>query len=183
MKKYSVEKPLSVKDEKRVRSRVQTLMIRLKRMRSEIEMQSDIKELIERSGFDADSFFYDVYSRNYAPVNVSDPVYKGHGECDMTSIYLEYSAGFDDFLDSINSEYHRLIRSSSAAVTLYSNIISLPDTYAKVLLLTFYYEESVDVILQMLYISRASYYRYKNEAITLLAYKELGIRYKEIDNR
>ncbi|MBP5653985.1 MAG: hypothetical protein J6X33_00570 [Clostridiales bacterium] len=183
MKKYSVIRPLSVSEKKRVDLRVKSLVIRLKRMRTEIEMQGDVKDLIERSGFGSDRYLYDVYSKTYAPVKVSDTVYKGRGECDMTSIFLEYSAGFDDFLSDINKEYDRLIRSSSAAVSLYSNIISLPNTYAKVLLLTFYYEAPVDSILQLLFISRSSYYRYKNEAITLLAYKELGIKYKEIDVR
>jgi DNA-directed RNA polymerase specialized sigma subunit len=182
MKKFSVIKPLTESEKKRVETRIRSLIIRLKHMKADIEVQGELKDLIERSGFDVDQLLSEIYSSNYAPVKVSDPEFKGKGECDMTSIYLDYSSGFDEFIDFIKDEYSRLIRTSSAAVTLYSNVISLPNTYAKVLLLTFYYEESVESITKMLFISRASYYRYKNEAITLLAYKELGIRYREIDN-
>lgn len=182
MKKFSVIRPLSESEKKRVETRVRSLNIRLKHMKADIEMQGDLKELIERSGFDADQFLQEIYSSNFAPVRVSNPQFKGKSECDMTSIYLDYSTGLDEFIEFVKDEYSRLIRSSSAAVTLYTNVISLPNTYAKVLLLTFYYEEPVNSILKMLYISRASYYRYKNEAITLLAYKELGIKYREIDN-
>ncbi|MBO4459987.1 MAG: hypothetical protein J5715_06130 [Clostridiales bacterium] len=183
MKKYTVVKPLSRGDKTRVDSRMRTLVSRLKHMKADIEMQGDLKDLIDRSGFYVDDDLINMYSSNYSPVKVSDPVYKGKGECDMTSIFLDYSTGFDDFIEYIDTEYRRLIKTSSAAVTLYSNVISLPNVYAKLLLLTFYYEEPVDTIINMLFISRASYYRYKKEAITLLAYKELGIKYKETEHK
>jgi len=181
MRKFTLIRPLTAKEKNRVDLRIRSLVIRLKNMRSEIEMKGELKALIEKYGPGISTRMSDAYSKDHAPVKVTDTVFRGKGECDMTSIYLEYSTGFDEFLSNLNSEYDRLIRSSSAAVSLYSNIIALPDEYAKVLLLTFYYEESVDTIRNIMFISRASYYRYKREAITLLAYKELGIRYKEVE--
>lgn len=181
MRKFTLVRPLTAKEKNRVELRIRSLMIRLKSMRSDIEMQGELKDLIEKYGSGLRNRLSDAYSKDHAPVKVSNPVYSGKGECDMTSIYLEYSTGLDEFLSNLNSEYDRLIRSSSAAVSLYSNIIALPEEYAKVLLLTFYYEEPVDSVRNIMFISRASYYRYKKEAITLLAYKELGIKYKEIE--
>ena len=93
MKKYTVVKPLSRGDKTRVDSRMRTLVSRLKHMKADIEMQGDLKDLIDRSGFYVDDDLINMYSSNYSPVKISDPVYKGKGECDMTSIFLDYSTG------------------------------------------------------------------------------------------
>ena len=49
MKKYTVVKPLSRGDKTRVDSRMRTLVSRLKHMKADIEMQGDLKDLIDRS--------------------------------------------------------------------------------------------------------------------------------------
>ena len=110
----------------------------------------------------------DMYTKQYVPTKVV--AYDGEikGECDMNEVLMEFSDGYEEFLESINKRAGTLIDRYSEAVGLLFTILSLPKPYSSILYLKYYKEETVKNIMLKLHLSRSSYFRLHNNAIVNL---------------
>ena len=120
----------------------------------------------------------DMYAALYSPCKVSDPAFAPKSEGDMNDVMLDFSEGFDRFVESMEEEYVEMIMKRRRAVILLSKMLSFGFPYSRILYLCYYKAEDPKTISDQLYISRATFYRLKSTAVDALT----ELYYKREDN-
>ena len=110
----------------------------------------------------------DLYTRDHAPIKVSGLNEKIKSDHDMNEVLVEFSSGYEEFVKNLNRRAGVLMSRYSEAVELLFMILSLPFPYSSLIYLRYYRRMSVKEIQEQLNLSRSTYYRLSNEAITNL---------------
>ena len=110
----------------------------------------------------------DVYAGLYSPCKVTDPGHIPTGQADMNDIMLDFSEGFNDFIESLEERYVELIMKRRKATILLNRMLSFKLPFSRLMYLFYYKRMHRDEIIKLLYISRATFYRLKSDAINAL---------------
>ncbi len=119
----------------------------------------------------------DVYAGYYSPCKVTDTVFVPKGDGDMNDMMIDFSEGYDDFVRDMQVAYAEKLDRKRKAAQLVKNILSLKYPYSRVLYLSYYQLKDPDDVADMLYFSRATFYRSKSLGINMLTkiyYPHLG---------
>ena len=120
----------------------------------------------------------DLYAHLYSPCKVSEPEYVVKGNGDMNDVMIDFSDGYDKFIQSMSDEYvNQLMRRRSATILL-SRMLSIEYPCSKIMYLYYYKSLSAEEIAEEMFISRATFYRIKNAGLTILT----GIYYPQLAN-
>ena len=109
-----------------------------------------------------------IYADYFSPCKVIDPTFIPKGEVDMNDIMINFSEGFNIFLESLEEKYLDMLIRRRRATILLNRMLS--DKFPFSILMYLYYYKHVDQadILDRLFISRATFYRIKSAAINSL---------------
>jgi hypothetical protein len=110
----------------------------------------------------------DLYAGYYSPCKVTDTVYTPRGQVDMNDVMLDFSEGFEEFIDSLEEKYVELIISRRRATVLLNKLLSIKLPFSRLLYYYYYKRMNPEEILEGFFISRATFYRIKSSAITAL---------------
>lgn len=161
---------------------------RLKYLRIDLGIQSDIENALltefRMLCEDKNRNILDYYTHFYAPCKVSDTEPKFHGQGDMNDMMIDFSEGYDKFIKALGEEYvSYMIRRRNASILL-TKLLSL--SYPQTKILYYYYYKAMDEkkIIDMMYISRSTFYRLKNNGLLMLTsifFPELYEQFKKKD--
>ncbi|MBR3533153.1 MAG: hypothetical protein IKN80_04640 [Clostridiales bacterium] len=132
------------------------------------EAVSLVNFMVESIG-EKNSLIKDIYFRDRAPVKVINTAavhVKGRGDAEDEVIAL--SEGYDRFISQIGIRTVSVLDRHTRALTIFLNILSLPDPYARILYLKFVRLSTMDEIAQMMFMSKSSCYRKQEQGIKLL---------------
>ncbi len=110
----------------------------------------------------------DFYAGLFAPCKVTNPSKIPTGQADMNDILIDFSEGFNDFIESMEERYVELIMRRRKATILLSRMLSFKLPFSQLMYLFYYKRMHRDEITKMLFISRATFYRLKSQAIDAL---------------
>jgi len=110
----------------------------------------------------------DLYAGFYSPCKVSDTVFVPRGQGDMNDVMIDFSEGFDEFIESLEETYVNNIMRRRRAAVLLKRMLSMKLPYSRLMYLYYYKKLDPIVIIDDLYISRATFYRIKSVAINML---------------
>ena len=124
----------------------------------------------------------DFYAKFYSPCKVSNPEFIASGQTDMNDLMINFSEGYDKFIDSMEKEYLSLTLRRRRATTLMSKMLSKKYPYCRIMYLYYYMNMDPKKISGSLFISRATFYRLKSLALNMLTslYYPVGSGMKEI---
>lgn len=118
-----------------------------------------------RANEDKQISLMDLYAGYYSPCQVTNPANDVKGNGDMTDVMLCFSEGFTKFVESLESHFVDIIIRRRRATILLNRMLSIKQPMARLMYLYYYKNLRPDVIISMLYISRATFYRLKAAAI------------------
>lgn len=130
---------------------------------------ADYLDEIKRTQEDKRKLLMNVYAGDHAPLKVSDYSGLPKRECDMTGEMLDFSSGFENYLNSIEEEYDVFIRQKRDAVALLCLILSLRLPYSRILYMRYYKRMSPDDACAQMHIARATLFRKRSAALGELA--------------
>jgi|GEM_PF-3207719 len=170
----------SDEEKAKIRLRCRTLQAELDHLYDELNAQFSDTRLCAYALCETDAereeCLKKLYVEDYTPLKTAAPVAVGKGgECDMTGIYLSYIEGYEKFSKTIKHEYEKSAAKRDKASELYTKILSMPPLFSKIIILTYYYKRSPEDIVDALYISRSSLFRYKKESLIYLAILDLNL--------
>jgi hypothetical protein len=90
------------------------------------------------------------------------------GQGDMNDVMIDFSEGFDEFIESLEETYVNNIMRRRRAAVLLKRMLSMKLPYSRLMYLYYYKKLDPIVIIDDLYISRATFYRIKSVAINML---------------
>jgi DNA-directed RNA polymerase specialized sigma subunit len=88
----------------------------------------------------------------------------------MNDIMIDFSQGFNAFIESLEEKYVEMIITRRQATLLLKRMLSLKLPFAQLLYYTYYKRLHPEEIKDKLYISRATFYRKKSDAINALTH-------------
>ena len=109
-----------------------------------------------------------VYAADYAPAKVTDFSGLPKKEGDMTGEMLDFSNGFDKYIDSLEQEYMDAKRQRKEAVRLLTLMLSLKQPYSRILYLRYYKKLSPEDACFEMHIARSTLFRKQNAALSQL---------------
>ena len=107
----------------------------------------------------------DLYARFYSPCKVSDTEYMPKVQADMNDLMLDFSRGYNEFIKNMESEYVKSITRRYRATILLANILNIEYPYSRIMYLAYFIGMNTKDIIERLFISRATFYRLKSDAI------------------
>ena len=110
----------------------------------------------------------DFYAGLFSPCKVTDPGKIPTGQADMNDILIDFSEGFNDFIETLEERYVELIMRRRKATILLNRMLSFKLPFSRLMYLFYYKRMHRDEIIKMLFISRATFYRLKSQAIDAL---------------
>ena len=110
----------------------------------------------------------DIYAGYYAPCKVSDTVFIPKGEGDMNDVMIDFSEGYNEFITSLEQQYVSCLIRRRRATILLSKMLSIRLPYSRLMYLYYYKKKDPSEISESLYISRATFFRLKSNAINVL---------------
>ena len=136
---------------------------RLNSLRADLSFQSPIEFSIfnelTRVHDDKKISLMDFYAHFYSPCRVSEPSF-------VNDVMLDFSQGFDKFIKTLEEEYERMIQVRRDATILFCRMLSQPYPYSTILYMYYYRNIDPAVICKKFFLSRATFYRMKNNAVT-----------------
>ena len=129
--------------------------------------------LMNESINDKNMMIKDVYFRDRAPVKVLSTVFSGSGGTyDIEDELINISEGYDKFVKRLSYRTSCVLNRHAMALSLFLEILSLPDPYSKILYLHFYKGFPLTQVSEILFISKSACYRHSEKGIRML-YKSL----------
>lgn len=138
-------------------------------------MHSDINSLPENAKYyltelrktrnDKLRALMDLYSRDYAPAKVTDFSGMPKKQGDMTGEMIDFSNGFDSYIDSLEKEYMAAKKKRGDAIRLLTLLLSLKQPYSRILYLRYYKRLSPEQARFEMNISRSTLFRKQNAAL------------------
>ena len=110
----------------------------------------------------------DIYAGFYSPCKVADTSFQPRGQADMNDIMIDFSEGFEKFIESLEERYVEMIIARRRATELLGKMLSLKLPFSQLLYLYYYKRVHPEDVFSLLFFSRATFYRMKGEAITEL---------------
>ena len=145
---------------------------RLNYLRADLSFRSSVEENLYtelcKAHTDKKRKLMDIYAQFYSPCKVSDTSKLPKGQGDMNAVMLDFSEGYDRFIETMEKEYSKLLARRRSATILLSKILSIKYPYSRVLYLYYYLNMDTAEITDRLFISRATFYRLKNIGINIL---------------
>ena len=145
---------------------------RLKYLRVDLGIHSSVEDsLITEFRMiceDKNRNLMDYYTHFYAPCKVSSPEPVICGQGDMNDTMIDFSEGYDKFIKALGEEYaNHIIRRRNASILL-TKLLSLNHLQTRILY--YYYYKAMDekMIIDLMFISRSTFYRIKNNGLTML---------------
>jgi len=118
---------------------------------------------------DKNNIIKDVYFRDRAPVKVLSTVFSGSGGTyDIENELIDVSAGYDKFIKKLSYKTSCVLNRHALALTLFLEILALPDPYSKILYLHFFKSLPLTQVSEILFISKSACYRYSEKGINML---------------
>ena len=125
---------------------------------------------IAKAHEDMTNSLLDIYASNFSPCKVTDTEYIPRGQADMNDIMIDFSQGFNAFIESLEEKYVEMTVTRRQATLLLKRMLSLKLPFAQLLYYTYYKRLHPEEIKDKLYISRATFYRKKSDAINALTH-------------
>lgn len=148
------------------------LMSRLNRLQDDVdtvpEKARSYMTEIKRTNSDRYRALMDIYATDNAPVKVSDYSLIPKKQGDMTAEMLDFSSGFDKYIDSLEKEYLAARMKRCEAIRLMTLVLSLPQPYSRLLYLRFYRKLSPDDASNVMHLARSTMFRKQSTAMGLL---------------
>lgn len=131
--------------------------------------------LINESVDDKAEMIRNLYFRDHAPVRVTNPGnYIKGGHYDLEDELIAISEGYDNYIKNMGEEAEHNMYRHIVALEILTNMLSLPDPYARMLYLHFYKGYRISQIADMFFTSKTTCYRNIQKGIDLL-YKRMSI--------
>ncbi|MCQ2531468.1 MAG: DUF1492 domain-containing protein [Saccharofermentans sp.] len=157
------------------------LKTRLESMYDDMNFSNDkanyMLSLITDTNEDKEVLLKNIYFNDNSPLKIINYVYAPKGDCDYTGEILNISLKYDYFVKGINDTAQSLMRNYTNAVKLFLIVLSLPEPYSLLLYLRYYKRMNADDVMQKLHLSRTTYYRLYDRALshTMDAYKGVNV--------
>lgn len=123
---------------------------------------------IKRTNSDRYRALMDIYATENVHVKVADYTGIPKKPSDMTAEMLEFSSGFDKYIDSLEKEYLAARIRRSEAIRLMTLVMSLQQPYSRLLYLRFYRKLSPDDASNAMHLARSTMFRKQSTAMGLL---------------
>jgi len=121
----------------------------------------------------------DVYFRDRAPVKVLSTVFSGTGGTyDIENEIIEVSQGYDKFIKRLGYKTSCVLNRHSMALTLFLEILALPDPYSKILYLQYFKGLTITEVSEALFISKSACHRRAQKGIRML-HKNIETKYNK----
>lgn len=118
---------------------------------------------------DKTNMIRDVYFRDRAPVKVLSTVFSGSGSnYDIENEIIEVSEGYDKFIKRLGYKTSSVLNRHALALSLFLEILALPDPYSKILYLHFYKGLTITEVSEALFISKSACHRQEQKGIRML---------------
>ena len=145
------------------------LLFKLNSMYRDVNLDPDktaaYLEEIRKTSEDKRKLMMNVYAKYYAPVKVTDYSGLPKRESDMTGEMIDFSAGFDDYIASVEEQYNIIVKQKREAVALLSLVLSLKQPYARILYFRYYKKLTTKETCEELHIARSTLFRKREVAL------------------
>lgn len=132
------------------------------------EVDNRLIQEINKAYQDQKVSLMDLYAGFYSPCKISDTVFEPKVQGDMNDVMIDFSEGFDEFVESLEESYVNNIMRRRRAAVLLKRMLSMKLPYSRLMYLYYYKKLDPIVIIDDLFISRATFYRIKSVAINML---------------
>lgn len=132
------------------------------------EIEERLLKEIEKAHDDKRISLMDLYAGFYSPCKIADTCFEPKGNGDMNDVMLDFSKGFDEFIESMEEQYVECIIKRRRAAVLLKRMLSLGLPFSKILYLSYYKKLEPNEIIKNNFFSRATFYRLKSFAINTL---------------
>ncbi|MBR4404329.1 MAG: DUF1492 domain-containing protein [Clostridiales bacterium] len=148
------------------------IVSRLNALRSDLSDKSPVEDTIIaeicRAREDKKQSLMDLYAGYFAPCKVTDPAYKPKAQGDMSELMINFSEGYKAFINSLEEQYVNSIIKRRRATILLNRMLSIKMPCALIMYLYYYKHMDVEEVKDLLYMSRATFYRLKSYAINAI---------------
>jgi len=145
------------------------LLLKLNSLYRDVNLEPDrieaYLEEIRKTSEDKRKLMMNVYAKYYSPEKVTDYSGLPKRECDMTSEMLDFSSGFESYMNSIEEEYNVIVKQKREAVALLSLVLSLKQPYSRILYFRYYKKMSTKETCEKLHIARSTLFRKRENAL------------------
>ena len=167
MKEHNSSKKII--SEKELRSLVLT---RLGSLHNDVNMEPDsnTKYLAElkKTKEEKRRIIMDIYARYYSPQKTTDLSGLPKRQGDMTGEMLDFCAGFDQYIASMEAEYQAYSKQRKEAVQLLTMVLTLKQPFSRILYLRYYMKMSPEDACGTLHVARSTLFRKQNAALNKL---------------
>lgn len=132
------------------------------------EVDNRLIQEINKAYQDQKVSLMDLYAGFYSPCKISDTVFEPKAQGDMNDVMIDFSEGFDEFVESLEESYVNNIMRRRRAAVLLKRMLSMKLPYSRLMYLYYFKKLDPIVIIDDLFISRATFYRIKSVAINML---------------
>ena len=155
------------------------LLLKLRSLYTDVNLEPEriesYLEEIRKTSEDKRKLMMNLYAKYYAPEKVTDYSGLPKRECDMTSEMLDFSSGFEIYLNSIEEEYNVIVKQKREAFARWSLVLSLKQPYSRILYFRYYKRMSTKDTCDKLHIARSTLFR-KREVALLELSKQFAVR-------
>jgi hypothetical protein len=128
---------------------------------------------------DKTNMIKDVYFRDRAPVKVLSTVFSGSGGTyDIENEIIEVGEGYDRFIRRLGYKTSCVLNRHFMALSLFLEILALPDPYSKILYLHYYKCLTITEVSETLFISKSACHRHEQKGIRIL-HKNIEKKYNK----
>ena len=135
-----------------------------------LEPDSNTKYLAElkRTKEEKRRIIMDIYAWYYSPQKTTDLSGLPKRQGDMTGEMLDFCAGFDKYIASMEEEYQACTRQRKEAVQLLTMVLTLKQPFSRILYLRYYMKMSPRDACNTLHVGRSTLFRKQNTALSEL---------------
>ena len=151
-------------DRKQLQTRLDTIYEDINLYNTQAE---EILSLIDCTTNDKENLLSSIYFSENSPLKTMHYIYSPGSKGDSTAEMIRVSMNYDLFVNEMSRKAKELITIHNSAIDLFTIILSLPMPYCQLLYFRYYKKYSIDEIRNQLFLSRSSYYRLFDNAISL----------------
>jgi hypothetical protein len=153
------------------------IVSRLNDLRGDLSDKSPLEDSIVAEIFrareDKKQSLMDLYAGYFSPCKVTDTGFIPKAQTDMNELMINFSEGFKTFIQSMEEQYVNTIIRRRRATILLNRMLTIKMPCALIMYLYYYKHLDAQEVEDLLFISRATFYRLKSysiNAITKLYY-------------
>lgn len=148
------------------------IVSRLNDLRCDLSDRSPVEDSIVteicRAREDKKQSLMDLYAGYFSPCKVTDPTYLPKGQADMNELMINFSEGFKTFIQSMEEQYVNSIIKRRRATILLNRMLTIKLPCALIMYLYYYKHLDAQEVEDLLFISRATFYRLKSYSINTI---------------